>query len=132
MTLMKCPDKIKYMLLLFAVAVTTASTGCYYDVAEELYPASAGDCDTTLVTFAGTINPMIQQKCLSCHSQAANQGSVNLEGYAQVKTYADNGKLLGTISYAGGFSQMPQNEGQLSACTINQVKAWITKGAMNN
>ena len=112
--------------------ILLAFSGCYYDVAEELYPADSQSCDTTTVTFNATIQPILQAQCMVCHSAAANQGNVNLEGYAQVKTYADNGKLLGSVSFASGYSPMPQGSSQLSACSINKIRAWINKGAPNN
>lgn len=121
-----------FKLLFFAFSlISVGSSGCYYDVAEELYPATM-DCDTANVTFGLDINPLMQQKCLSCHSQSANQGNVNLEGYDQVKSYVDNGKLLGSMAYSSGYSPMPKGEGQLPSCTINRLKAWINSGALNN
>lgn len=124
------PENTKLYFLPVSFIFLLGFSGCYYDVSEELYPANA--CDTTQISFAGDIYPVIQQKCLSCHSQSMNQGNVNLEGYTQVKTYADNGKLVGSISYASGYSAMPQGEGQLSACTINKMKAWINNGSPEN
>jgi hypothetical protein len=116
-----------WVILIACVSIS----GCYYDVAEELYPATDG-CDTSNVTYTADIQVMLQQNCLSCHAQSANQGGIILEGYAQAKTFADNGRLLGSISHASGFVAMPQGGAQLPECSINKVRAWINHGAPEN
>ena len=108
------------------------STGCYYDNEEELYGGIKPACDTAAVTYSATIAPIIQNNCLSCHSAAANMGSVNLEGHAQAKTYADNGKLYGAVSHAPGSSPMPKGGNKLSDCDISRIKIWVDAGAPNN
>lgn len=104
---------------------------CYYDVEEQLYPGSVA-CDNTNVTYALTIEPLIVSKCLGCHNNNVSSGSISLEGYANVKTQADNGNLLGTVSHAAGFSAMPKNEPKLPDCQIESIQIWITNGAQND
>jgi len=123
--------KIKSICLPVVMLMIVILQGCYYDVGEELYPQT-GNCDTVNVTYSGHVKNVIQNNCLVCHSAAANLGNINLEGYTQVKQFADNGKLLGAISHAQGFSPMPQNGNKLPDCTINQISAWINKGSINN
>jgi hypothetical protein len=106
-------------------------TSCYYDVAEQLYP-EAFACDTTSVTYALTIEPLMVSKCVGCHSTASASGSINLEGYNNVKAQADNGNLLGTVSHSAGFSAMPKNEPKLPDCQIQAIQIWINNGAQND
>jgi hypothetical protein len=106
--------------------------GCYYDVEEELYPPSDVQCDTTGVTYSQSIVPVLNSNCITCHSQANAQGQVILDNYADVKTNADNGKLLGAIRWDDGFAQMPQGGNKLSDCTIKQFETWVNAGAPNN
>ncbi len=127
--IIKVMSLLKKHLVILIVSVSI--TGCYYDVSEELYP-TADACDTSSVTYSADIQVMLQQNCLSCHAQSVNQGNVILEGYAQVKAFADNGRLLGSISHASGYAAMPQGGVQLPACTINKVRAWINHGAPEN
>lgn len=115
--------------MLLSVAALSA-TACYYDVEEELYPTL--DCATDNVTYAGTVVPLLQANCLTCHSAAANFGNINLEGYTQVKRQVDNGQLLGAIRHEAGFSAMPQNQPQLATCNIEKIARWIADGALNN
>jgi len=106
---------------------------CYYDVEDELYPSSA-ICDTTDVTYSGFVVQTLESFCYTCHSQAAgpSNGNVILEGYNSLKVYADNGKLVGSISHSSGFSSMPQGGSKLSDCTISKISAWVDMGAPNN
>ena len=107
-----------------------AIPACYYDNEEELYPQ--GECNTTNISFAQDIVPIIQQQCYVCHSSAANQGNITLEGHANFVTYAQNGRLLGAINHQSGFVPMPQNAPKLNACNIAKIEAWVAAGALNN
>ncbi|MEZ4981125.1 MAG: hypothetical protein R2769_05965 [Saprospiraceae bacterium] len=52
-------------------------------------------CDTTNVTFSGTIAPIMNIYCVGCHGGGNPQGNISLTNYAEVKTYAANGKING-------------------------------------
>lgn len=124
---------IVYKLLVIAFTASAVS-GCYYDVEEELYPAQAIDstgCDTSNVTYARVL-PIMQNNCYSCHAGSAPSGNVNLEGHANLKVYADNGMLMGTVNHSSGFSPMPQGGNKLSACNIALIQKWINNGTPNN
>lgn len=109
-------------------------TGCYYDNEESLYP-SIGTCDTAQVTYAKSIAPLIISQCLACHSNnaaASSGGNIRLESYADVKIYADNGRLYGAVAHLSGYSPMPKSGGKLDGCKIATLKKWIDSGAPNN
>jgi cytochrome c5 len=106
---------------------------CSYDNAEELLerqPPAA--CDSTAVTYALTISPLLDANCRDCHNQAVPVANINLEGYEQTKRYADNGLLVGVVTHAKGFSPMPKDGARLSDCDISCIKAWVAAGALNN
>ncbi len=103
---------------------------CYYDVEEEIYPKT--DCNTTNITYSMDIVAVLQSNCYVCHSQAANQGGITLEGYNNLKSYVDNGRFLGAIKHDAGYSPMPQGAPQLPDCQIAQIEQWISDGAPNN
>ncbi len=115
---------------LAAFLVALGFSSCYYDVEEELYPKI--DCDTENVTYSGTVQPILAGNCLVCHSAAANTAGVTLEGYNSLKTYADNGRLLGAIKHQPGFPAMPQGAAQLPECDILKIEQWVADGAPNN
>lgn len=129
------PVFIRSFFIILLVMMIIGMNRCYYDSEEYLFPQTGNNCDTLNVTFSGSIVPLLENNCLSCHSNstaAGLGGNIRLEDYADVKARADDGKLLGTISHAGGFIPMPQGAPKLDECPINLVRIWITHGAANN
>lgn len=88
-------------------------------------------CNVDNVTYAATIQPLLQTNCVGCHSGSAPSGGVLLTTYANVKAQADNGKLVGAVSHATGYKAMPPG-GRLQNCAIEQIKVWVQAGALNN
>lgn len=121
----------KYIVFVVLVLMIIASA-CYNNNMEYLYPQVPGSCDTTNVTFSGKVKPILDNNCVGCHNTANALGSVNLDGYSRVTVYVTNGKLMGTLNHASGFSPMPKNGNKLSDCQINVIQIWINKGAINN
>lgn len=103
--------------------------------AKNLTCTPQGSCNTTNVSFAATVVPILETGCLGCHGaevyQIAGDG-INLSGYDAVKVVAQNGKLFGSINHSSGFSPMPKGGSKLPNCQINQIKSWIDAGAPNN
>lgn len=91
-----------------------------------------GLCDTTDVSYAQYITPLLTTFCTGCHSGGQPSGNLSLTSYNDVQAIALNGKLAGAITWAQGYKKMPEGSNQLSSCTINKVKSWIHHGAPNN
>ena len=109
--------------------------GCYYDSEEALYGTPNTVCDVTVTKFSTEVKPILQSNCLTCHSNSAAAGSgsgIKLQDYADVKTQVNNGKLVGSIQHASGFSAMPKGGGKLTDCNILVINTWISKGALND
>jgi mono/diheme cytochrome c family protein len=91
-------------------------------------------CDTVNVTFTKNINPILQQQCLSCHSNTSTGGGVLLNSYDDVKAIATDqsrgpeGRLYGALSHMPAYSPMPKGGTQLDNCKLRQVKLWIEAG----
>jgi hypothetical protein len=106
---------------------------CYYDNEEALYPAFNTTCDTTNVTYAATIVPILSNNCYSCHSNSTasrNGNNIALQNYADV--IARSASVIGSIKHTGSYSPMPKNGGSISSCSISQLDIWIKKGMPNN
>jgi Planctomycete cytochrome C/Cytochrome C oxidase, cbb3-type, subunit III len=88
-------------------------------------------CDPTKFTYAAIVQPIITNQCVGCHKPGSLGGNIDLSSYSLVKVQVDNGKLLGSITHAVGYSPMPQGS-KLSDCQITQIKNWISAGALNN
>jgi len=89
-------------------------------------------CQTVNISYESYIVPLLQTHCMGCHSAASASGGIVLAGYANVNTYAMNGRLYGSVARLNGFSAMPQGQGQLPDCDIAKLKSWIDDGAQNN
>jgi hypothetical protein len=91
-----------------------------------------GSCDTVNMKYTSNVLPIISSKCYGCHGNGAINGGVELDSYSKLLVQVNNGKLIGVISHAPGFKQMPQGGTKLSDCDINKIKSWISRGAQNN
>jgi cytochrome c5 len=94
-------------------------------------------CDTSgTIAFSTQVRPVINNNCTGCHNSSFSNGGVNLDGYAQVKTYAEamiNGTpvIVGVINYMPGFANMPP-QGKLDDCSIRKIELWIDQGVADN
>lgn len=125
---------MKRILSILLIIFSTTIAGCYYDNAEKLYPVISTSCDLSNVTFSGTLKPIIQASCLSCHSNStasSSGGGIRLENYADVKSSA-SGRLMGAVNHLSGYVAMPQGGGKLTDCEISQLQKWIDNGMLNN
>lgn len=123
-------------LLLLAGAVLLLGS-CTSQNGEDLLasgalPAPGPSCDTTRVTYAATVAPLLLQNCGNCHANGAAFGGVNLGTYAQARAVATSGRLLGSVNHASGYSPMPRGAAQLSVCDRAKLRLWVAAGAPNN
>lgn len=121
--------RFKYIFVVLAICLAFCS--CYYDSEEDLYtnvPCSVG----TKISYVNQIKPIIEINCMPCHSQVSQNGNVDLEGHNQMKTYVNNGRLIGSIKHLAGYSKMPVSTPKLSECNIQKIEKWIEEGALNN
>ena len=110
--------------------LTVATTSCYYDKEEILYPQSV--CDTTNVTYSSSVVPILVSNCTSCHAGNTPSAGIKLDAYADVKIQVTNGRLWGSVSHAKSYSAMPKNGNKMSDCNLTKIKKWIDAGAPNN
>lgn len=89
-------------------------------------------CNTKNIMYQAHVNPILKTYCTGCHSGNGASGGINLATHTGVKAAAESGKLYSSIAWSGGAAKMPQNQAQLPACYINQIKAWIDGGRLNN
>lgn len=91
-------------------------------------------CDTTNVTYSGSVKPLLDLKCKGCHGTNSPGGGVKLTNYDEAKTVALNGKLLGSVNHDASFIAMPYPAGsaKMPQCEIDVIRIWIENGAPNN
>ncbi len=108
-------------------------SACYNRNATDLYPSS-GTCDTSIVTYSGTILPIMNQHCAvsGCHTGQGSANNLNYAHYADLAVVASNGQLIPAIEHGNTPSPMPKNLPMLDACTINKIVRWVHEGYPNN
>lgn len=122
----------KYILIILIFIAVAGFSSCYYDKGDYLYPGAA-NCDTAAaVSYSKNVAPLLQQQCYSCHGGASPSGGIAMGTYAADKVIAVNGKLYGSISFASGYSPMPQGAPKMSTCQLATIKKWIDSGSPNN
>ena len=89
-------------------------------------------CDTTNVTYSGTIAPLMMSMCTGCHGSTNPDGGLNLTSYNVMNIIAMDGRLAGTIQHQNFYYAMPPVGSGLSPCHIQQVLTWIQHGAPND
>jgi len=124
--------KKSILIIVFIFSMSIMLFSCYYDKEDLLYPNS-NNCDTTHVTYGGTVQPILQGSgCLSCHSGVSASGGIQLDNYNGVKIVGNSGRLYGAISHSPGYQPMPQGGNKMTGCDISKIKAWINSGTLNN
>jgi hypothetical protein len=115
---------------LFALGLLLQS--CYYDNEVYLYGAGGGSaCDTTTVTYSGTIVPILNNNgCNTCHTVTSGNGIVTTD-YANLKLLATNGKLVNSVN-GTGTPLMPLGGQKMPSCTLAKISKWVRDGALNN
>jgi mono/diheme cytochrome c family protein len=121
----------KYLIIQLVLAGFIATQCTYHNVEDQFEPEVAG-CDTTDVSYAMQLTPLLQANCVSCHNSSNPSGGMVLSTYDGLKQAANSGRLLGAIRHETGFSPMPQGASALTDCDIAQFEAWILQGLKNN
>ena len=114
----------KILLILSAFVLVN---GCYYDVADELYPDTGStNCDTTVSGYAARIAPMMTANCAISGCHVAGAQTPDLSNYTDV---AANSALVNERTVI--IKDMPPS-GPMSACDIQALEKWIDNGSLNN
>ena len=95
---------------------------------------NTSQCDTLSVKYSTDITIILQNNCYSCHGtgNTGGSGGILLQGYSNLKKWADNSVLVGNVTHASGYVAMPYGLPKLSDCNVNKIVAWVHQGALNN
>ncbi len=118
-----------YLLLGLASALILTYNGCQHEPDDYIPDPGPGpdttNCDITNVTYTGTVYPILNQYCISCHSGTAPTGGLDFTDYNRVAFVAESGALLGAIKHLEPYVGMPYLLPQLDSCKIKQIGIWI-------
>lgn len=119
-----------FISLFFSLSLLSS---CFYDNEEDLYGTS-NFCDTTNVSYSNEVATILDNNCLTCHSTAAANAlgaGIVLDSYDGVLPFASGGTLYDVINATDVTRVMPPS-GKMADCNIEQIKAWIDAGALDN
>ncbi|MBU6158475.1 MAG: c-type cytochrome [Bacteroidetes bacterium] len=120
--------RVRFYFPFVLLGVVFLFSSCYYDKEDVLYGTA---CDTSNVRFNVEIKNILNAHCAGCHSGNATGGmGIKLETYQEVKDAAENEMFLESVIRDN--NPMPKNASRLSACKINQIRAWINQGMKEN
>jgi hypothetical protein len=91
-------------------------------------------CDTVGMQYTRDIVPILKGNCYRCHGIGNTAGSngILLEGYDNIKPYAQDGTLYKAVAHLPGPVPMPYQTQMLDACTINKILDWTNQGSPDN
>ncbi|MEZ5014515.1 MAG: c-type cytochrome domain-containing protein [Chitinophagales bacterium] len=96
------------------------------------------DCDTSTVTYALNIQPILNAFCVGCHDHATPASDIDLTvynaagGFAGVQDVAADGRLYGSVNHDAGYVNMPSGGSSLPQCLIDQIRIWVENGYQND
>lgn len=127
--------KTKFIAVVFVTGISVSLlNSCYYDNAEYLLSGSV--CDTTSVSFATDVLPILDASCNICHSienSASIGGGYIFENYDELTASTNGETLIDVIDWLpGGPSDMPKSGSQLPSCERSVIRAWVNQGLLNN
>jgi hypothetical protein len=126
-------NKIISCFIIFFLLLSVFSA-CYYDNEQDLYPNSTQPCDTSNVTYSGSIAPIMEANCNVCHNKTVLSGNVVTDNYADLSAVAvqlDSTRLTRAVDWTGPY-QMPKGGNQLPACDLSKIRIWVKAGVKNN
>ncbi len=97
-------------------------SSCTYN---ELPVSEITICETNSPSFSDCVLPIIEDNCVSCHSENGGQ-SLFLTSFTEIMLAVENDDLLGRIK-----SDMPPSN-LMNASDILIIENWIDEGTQNN
>lgn len=124
---------LKRTIFFCSVAIGLLLQACYYDNETVLYNMGGGGsaCDTTNVTYAGTIAPIMASSCNPCHVFSSGNGVITSD-FTNLKFIVSNGKLVRDVNWIAGADLMPKGGQKLSPCLLAKINVWVKNGTLNN
>ncbi|HXW05253.1 MAG TPA: DUF1549 domain-containing protein [Vicinamibacterales bacterium] len=94
---------------------------------------------SSLIDYDRQVRPIIEARCLECHSQEARKGGLSLASYGDALDGGRSGAAIRPGSAAGSLlvhrilgdvePQMPKDERPLSEAEVALIRRWIDEGA---
>lgn len=113
-------EKFTYLFLVVLVC-------SFYSCSSSTIAEEEPEPITKKVTYDADVKSIIAGNCTSCHGGATPSAGLNLTTYANVKTAAQSGKLVGRMNNSS--NPMPPS-GILSAGNRQIIDKWVKDGLL--
>ena len=87
-------------------------------------PPDPAECDTTNITFTGSVLPIFEANCLGCHSGSNPYYGLDLTNFDHLAKIVKDGSLVGSVNHTEGFYPMPKAGAKLTDCDIRKIEIW--------
>jgi hypothetical protein len=117
-----------FLISLLALVLVLAYNGCQHDADDIVEPGpDTTGCDTSGITYTGSVYPILQENCFACHGGPDPAGKWDFTVYDNVATLAADGRLLNAIKHLtpDPFYWMPQGLPMLDSCKILTIEIWV-------
>ena len=91
------------------------------------------------VSFNRDIYPLVERRCVKCHSGEFPSEGLNLESYESLMSGSQNGLVIIAGDSINSLlfqkiesGEMPKRGSNLSTEQIELIRQWINEGALNN
>ncbi len=118
-----------------------AGQACTHKPGMVAVPVIPPSCDSTNITYMGSIRPIFASNCYSCHgSGVTTGGGLDLEDTTSLRTYLKNGfrgdniygsKLYHCMLHTPLAQSMPPTY-IIDTCSLHKVHFWLKNGAPFN
>lgn len=89
-------------------------------------------CNTDNIAYTNTIASLTASCAIpACHESGSLNGSGSLANYADAKSFAAKGRMIGSLRHEAGFIAMPQGGAKMDDCNISKIEKWIADGMPN-
>ena len=116
-----------------------ALAGCYNDSYDKLYPVpvtkgTTNTCDTTTISYANEILPILNTNCNSSACHGAGGGTSGYDFTDTTVLHSTNvvSNIINDINFTPsgrGHNSMPFGGSQISSCDINKITRWVHLGS---
>jgi hypothetical protein len=113
--------------------------GCWLAAVLQATTAPARQTPSARIDYRRQVEPILEKRCLECHSQDKRKGGLSLASYADALDGGRSGPAIRPGNSAGSLlvhrvngsvePQMPKDEDPLTDAELRALRLWIDQGA---